>query len=198
MTRLLWVRHGATQANQQGQYCGQLDLPLSSAGRAQAQRLAAKLRDWPLDAVYTSDLQRCLETAAIICHDHPQLVIRPSAELRELSFGDWEGKTYDEIAAQAGDELRRFYDDPWSNRPPGGESATDLAARLDRFLTRLLSNHRTDEIILCVSHRGVIDVFHTLYLRKRRDALFSLQLPPCAELYCQYNERLGKWTYAAV
>ena len=197
MARLIWVRHGVTLANQQKRYIGQLDLPLANEGRRQAQRLAAHLRDWPLDAVYASDLQRCLETAEIICQYHPHLVVCPAAELRELSFGEWEGRTYEQLSAETEAAVMRFYDDPWSCKPPGGESAAELFARLERFLQRLIRNHRADETVLCVSHRGVIDVFHALCLAQRRDALFSLQLQPCGVLHCQYDYQLGKWVYAA-
>ncbi|UFJ42648.1 histidine phosphatase family protein [Brevibacillus humidisoli] len=196
MSRLLWVRHGVTAENHNKQYLGQLDVPLSAQGRIQAEQLAERLRHLPINAVYSSNLQRCMETASEICRFHPHLDIHPSADLRELAFGRWEGKTYEQIAAEEEQVITRFYEDPWRNAPPGGETVETLAFRLQRFVEQVLCAHSTDETILIVSHRGVIGLFYALYLEQRRDALFSLQIDPCEGLHCAFDYQLGKWTYA--
>ncbi|MBO8162897.1 MAG: histidine phosphatase family protein [Brevibacillus sp.] len=193
MTKLIWVRHGVTHANQQKQYIGHLDVPLSEAGREQAERVAAVLRHLPIAAVYSSDLSRSVETAEAICRYHQQLVVRQSSDLRELSFGRWEGKSYSGIAAGGDQEIRRFYDDPWRNGPPDGETVEDLQRRLDRFLQQVRQCHACQDTIVAVTHGGVISLFQALYLKQDRAALFSQPLAHGGMVCCEYDVHQGMW-----
>jgi alpha-ribazole phosphatase len=195
MVTLIWARHGATAENLQKRYIGHLDVPLCEGGREQAARLAGRLAKCRLSAVYTSDLRRTEETAAIIAACHPRLFVSKTPLLRELSFGQWEGLTYDEIVRQDPDLLTRFYDDPWTNPPNGGESLAQLQQRLDAFMRRLLARHRKGTVLI-VSHGGVIRLFYALYLKRDRSQLFALSIPHGELLRCTAQQTSGGWRYS--
>ena len=99
MLRLILVRHGETEWNAQRRYQGHSDVPLSALGRRQAARAAERLAALKIDAVYTSDLGRALETAEIIAEQRG-LEVCAEPRLRELNFGVFEGLTFDEAQAQ--------------------------------------------------------------------------------------------------
>ena len=99
MTTILLARHGETDWNLERRVQGHTDRPLNESGRAQALALADRLSTESLDAVYSSDLARARETAAVIAARHGLDVIETS-DLREKDFGSWEGMTDTEIMAR--------------------------------------------------------------------------------------------------
>src|SRR3954463_7057704 len=96
--RLFIVRHGITDWNQTMRMQGQSDVPLNAEGRDQAARIAERLTalDSPIDAVWSSDLSRAMETAEAIAARFG-LPIRVSSHLREIMLGEWEGMNQEEI-----------------------------------------------------------------------------------------------------
>ncbi len=100
--RLIVVRHGETLYNVQSRYTGQSDIPLSALGEQQAAALGKRLAAEPLAAIAASDLQRARVTAQAIARYH-KLPVQEDVDLREISFGTWEGATYDEIVARDAD-----------------------------------------------------------------------------------------------
>src|SRR5689334_13838242 len=100
MARFYFVRHGETEWNAQGRLCGRTDVALSANGRRQAGLLADRFRPMAIDALYSSPLQRALETARCIGRavGHEPVV---DGRLLELYYGEWEGRTYDEIKRSA-------------------------------------------------------------------------------------------------
>ena len=132
-------------------------MPLNDVGRAEAARVAEALAgrfDGAVAALYTSDLARARETAAII---GARLGLRAVDEpaLRELSHGRWEGLTHAEVEERWPDELADYQARPYSVRRGGGDSYEDLEARLWPALERLAAA-RKGERIVCVSHGGPI------------------------------------------
>lgn len=158
-TKRFWlVRHGLTKWNAQKRFMGQSDIPLSARGRVQAQWLARRLRDREIAAIYTSDLVRARETAQIIAAQRtPELPVHVSQAWRELNFGEWEGLTYAQIAAQYEDQLG-FFSDPERNAPPGGESPAHLLQRVRAELLSIAQNLNwsTHGDIVIVSHSGAL------------------------------------------
>src|SRR5512137_1402932 len=91
--RILLVRHGITAYNEADRLQGRIDNPLSEKGRREAEQLAARLKDEPIDAFFSSPLRRAQETAAIIGRFHDRgLTLVP--EFSEIDLGDWEGLDY--------------------------------------------------------------------------------------------------------
>jgi broad specificity phosphatase PhoE len=154
VSRVLLVRHGDIAADM-SRYWGHTDVPLSVAGLRQAERLQRRLAREEIDAVYSSDLRRALDTATIIgkCH---HLSAVPCPELREISFGQCEGLTFD--------EMRERYPESesiWTaNDPgisfPGGESLRTLAERVETFAERLCCHSANTTLV--VSHGGPLRV----------------------------------------
>ncbi len=141
-----WVRHGPTGRKE---FNGWTDVPAILTDADLLARLAAYL---PADAlVVSSDLQRAAATADAIASGRPRLPHDPG--LREISFGDWEGRPYAEIGREYPDLARRYFSDPSQTAPPGGERWDALADRVGAAVARLdgLAEH-----IVAVAHFGTI------------------------------------------
>ena len=106
MSRLILVRHCEPEDDARGLCYGRLDIGLSDAGREHAQRLAAGLARLEWDAVYASPRVRARETAHAVAGARDVLV---DEGLRELDFGELEGRSYDEIAASDPEESREWF-----------------------------------------------------------------------------------------
>ena len=144
------VRHGQTDWNIQRRYQGHKDIPLNAAGREQARDLAAGLNGASFAAVYSSDLSRAMETAAILTENHPMTIIT-DLRLREIAMGDWEGRTLAEVSSeQPGNDGRLAYTEVHS-RAPGGESLAEVAARVRAFADEIAAKH-PGQVVLIVSH----------------------------------------------
>ena len=155
MPRWYLVRHGETEWNVEGRVQGHSDTPLNERGRTQAQSLGKRFASTAFDAVYCSDLPRVMETAnAILTNDHPPL--ETVLELREKHYGEWEGKTSDQLKAEAPDLWERLFEDNITFAPPSGESDSDLIRRVAPALDRIRQRHTDNESILIVSHGGTI------------------------------------------
>ena len=155
VARFVLVRHGETEYNRQGRWQGAgSDPPLNDRGRQQARAVDAALAEVPFDALYSSDLDRALETARILGASRG-LKPRVLEGLREMSHGAWEGKTFPEILDTWADEYQRFESDPRNVRRPEGDSYSDLAARVWPLLDRLADRHRGKRALV-VTHGGPI------------------------------------------
>jgi alpha-ribazole phosphatase len=167
----LWVRHGSTVENEKRCYLGHLDAPLSLKGEAQvrqfASKLAEKLVDKPLiTQIYTSDLVRCRQTAKIISQTMDLLVDPiPVEALREINFGDWDGKTYEQLMQLDPIEFSRWISNPYDHQPPKGETLWEMGKRVDHWLMDLMARQAEDETIMLVSHGGPIRWFQSKWLR---------------------------------
>src|ERR1700684_516802 len=93
---LLLIRHGTT--DMAGKLCGSMDPPLNDVGRGQANDLVSLLRSRDIRLIYASDLLRAVQTAEYLSSDLSiPIVVRP--DLREISFGEWEGRRWSELKA---------------------------------------------------------------------------------------------------
>jgi len=151
MTELLLVRHGETESNRLRRFMGQSEVPMNSAGRQQAARVAARLQRGRVDVLRSSDLGRALETARII-GDAVGLEPRPVAALRELDVGNAVGMNRAELKSMCPE----LFGQNWMDTPfPGGESYAQMADRVGRFLRGLLANHGEQRLVV-VTHGGTI------------------------------------------
>jgi len=146
MTRLFLVRHGPTHVKTM---IGWSDAPVDLGNTAQLARLAAHLPDAP---VVSSDLSRAVATADAIAGARPRLAHEP--DLRELNFGDWEGRGFGDVEAEDPDRLRAFYERPGDIAPPGGESWNALRHRVGKAVDQLLAPRPAALIV--VAHFGPI------------------------------------------
>ena len=158
MTRLLLARHGQSVSNAVRRFQGVQDVPLSEIGVRQAEALGAALGRRRLAAIYTSPLQRARRTAEIVAAGLGVAVVSVEA-LRELSLGEWEGRTVEEIQALPGDPYARWVRDPVAGLPPGGEPLPDVQARVVGALEAIVAAHPNGAEVLVVCHGGVISAF---------------------------------------
>jgi len=175
VTTVILVRHGRSTWNEERRWQGQADPPLSDAGKAQARRVAERLRSEPIAAIYSSDLRRALETAQII-GGFLKLEPRPEPRLREIDLGEWAGLTGEEIAARYPEQWQA-----WTNyeniRPGGGETFDEMQRRVMAALREITAAH-PGETVCVVTHGGAVYAIlgHVLGL-ERGPRLFK-DLPP--------------------
>lgn len=146
MSRFFWVRHGPTHAKGM---VGWTDLPADLSDRTQLARLSDHLP--PQALVISSDLMRSVTTADAIAGPRTRLPHDP--DLREIHFGAWEMQTHTQIQDQT--LARRFWEQPGDVAPPDGESWNQVAARVNRAVTRMIDTHPGRDIVV-VAHFGVI------------------------------------------
>jgi len=156
--RLLLARHGQTRWNELRRFQGTTDVALSDLGRAQAAALGGALQRYGVRAAYVSPMRRAFETAEIAFADAGVPII-PLDELRELSLGEWEGCTVDEVRAREGDPYRAWLAAPLDCPPPGAEPLPDVAARVCRAVDRIAEAHPDGDDVVMVAHGGVISVY---------------------------------------
>jgi len=153
MKAKVWlIRHAETDWTASGRMQGQTDVSLSANGCRQARLLAGHLRWAGLRAIYCSDLQRAQQTAAIIGQELG-LAPRPRSDLRERSYGAWEGLTVEEAKAQRPDVVAQWSDDFDNFRPPEGEGTLALRGRVLRAFKDILADNEGGRIAL-VGHTG--------------------------------------------
>ena len=173
-TRVLLVRHGETSWNVDSRIQGHLDIELNDKGRWQAQQLAASLAQEKIDAIYSSDLSRALETATTVARLQGQSVtIEPS--LRERHFGVFQGRQFKEIEKELPELASRWRQRDPDFCPEGGESIRRFYARCIDTAARLAHAH-PDQTIALVAHGGVLDCLYRAALQ------IDLQTPRTWEL----------------
>jgi probable phosphoglycerate mutase len=145
MSARLWlVRHGATDWSDAGRLTGWRDIPLNDVGRRQARLLRRRLRSTEFDGIWSSDLARAMETARLAVGG-----ARADERMRELDFGELEGRTWDQCSPEVQAELVSF--DRFVAR--GGESVSELRSRILASTDTL-----SDGKHLVFTHGGVIRV----------------------------------------
>jgi len=155
-TELLLIRHAETDLNRQLRFQGHIDVPLNATGQAQAERLARRLADEPIDRLVVSDLQRARETAAPLARLHG-LALAPDRRWREQAFGVLEGLNGADIRARHPTLWDAWTRHEADHAPPGGESNRAFHDRVWSGLAELVAAY-PDERIVLVTHGGVLDM----------------------------------------
>jgi broad specificity phosphatase PhoE len=160
VTTILLARHGESDWNRDGRWQGHADRPLTDRGREQARELAERLAATELDAVYSSDLVRARETAAIVAEPH-RLSVHELPALREVDVGSWSGLTRTEAEVRFPEAYRR-----WTHGIEGwddGETYEQLSERVVSAVLEVAERHRRDRVLL-VAHGGSIRSVHAAAL----------------------------------
>jgi broad specificity phosphatase PhoE len=152
VTTILLSRHGESEWNRDRRWQGHADPPLTERGREQADELARKLAEAPLDAVYASDLRRAWETAEIVAKARGIPVVTDPM-LREIDVGEWSGLTTTEIEKRFPEGFRRHVEggDGWAEGEPHAAMSERIIAAVSRIAGSYPCGH-----VLCVLHGGVI------------------------------------------
>lgn len=150
-----FARHGQTADNAARIFQGQAGSGLDRIGRAQAARLAERIRRAPPDAIVSSDLTRAVETARYVA-EACGVSVELDRGLREVDVGAWTGKSYDEIAALFPEEWAAW-EAGLDVRRGGGETYAELAARVDQTIDRIAARYAgAERRVVVVSHGGAI------------------------------------------
>lgn len=160
MTTILIARHGQSDWNEEKRWQGHADRPLTERGRQQAQALADRLAHIELDAVYSSDLQRARDTAAVVAESQG-LELQQLSELREVDVGSWSGLTRAEAEERFPEGFAR-----WRDGYPGWKDGETYEAMTDRVLRAVdaIAVEHEGNRVLVVSHGGPIRAMHAAAL----------------------------------
>ncbi len=150
------VRHGETAWTRDRRIQGHTDTGLNDRGRRQMRVLAQRLAGCRFAAVYASDLSRAMESARLIV-EGSGVPVETDPDLREFSYGEWEGLTTEEAEARdPEDYARRMALDADAFAAPGGEDTRQLLDRVRRFYERAVTRHQPSDNVLVVAHAGSI------------------------------------------
>jgi broad specificity phosphatase PhoE len=179
MRRLLLARHGQSISNAVRRFQGAQDVALSPLGVRQAEALGQAVGRRPIAHVYASPLERARRTAeiAVAGLGLPLTVVD---DLRELSLGEWEGCTVEEIRTQPGDPYAQWVRDPVLCLPPGGEPLAQVQARVLRAVTEIAGAHPNGDEVLIVSHGGVISALLAHWLGLPLSSIWRLAVANCS------------------
>lgn len=173
-TRIIAIRHGETAWNVDSRLQGHLDIPLNDVGLWQARQAALALADEPIDAIYSSDLQRAWVTARAVA-ETTQAPLTAHQGLRERSFGVLQGHTFEELEAKEPEQAYRWRKRDPAFAPEGGESLIALRERITATTHALAAQHVGGQIVL-VAHGGVLDVLYRAATRQDIQAPRTWQL----------------------
>ncbi|MCL1126891.1 histidine phosphatase family protein [Shewanella surugensis] len=169
-THFFFLRHGECEGGRILR--GRVDVPLLPVGIAQMQAVA-QLTMQP-DHIVSSPLRRCAEFAHQL-HLTTDIDIHFCDALQEMDFGDWDGQGFDVLYERYEPALTRYWADPWSEKPPNGESMVMFEHRVDNAWEQLLQDF-SGQVVLVIAHGGVIRHIMSRVLGLKR----------CAGIYSQF------------
>lgn len=174
--KILFLRHGETDWNAQFRYQGSIDIPLNATGEEQASQVAFRIKSWMPERCFTSPQKRAARTAEIAVGD----ICAPEAidDLREISFGVWEGQPIGDIMKDYGEDYLRWRDDPSSWSPPGSEPFSAVQLRVKKAIDYILS-HEVDRFLV-VAHGGTIRAAMAVLLGLSGASVWRMRLGNCA------------------
>ena len=130
-------------------------------------------REW--DAVISSPLSRCHKFAARLSQQQ-QITLHTETGLREICFGDWEGKTAEQITAVSPQALQEFYNNPATSTPPNGEPFETFRQRVKAAWDKCVSIHQGQHILI-ITHAGVIRTLFLMILGIPYNQCFQIEIP---------------------
>lgn len=178
MTQILLIRHAVNDYVKSGRLAGWTPgVHLNEEGKAQAEALGRRLADFPLHALYSSPLERTLETAEAIQQHHPHLVIKHIPELGEVRYGDWEGKTIASLHGRKMWHMVQHY--PSRAYFPNGETMRGVQTRAINAIEALAAAHPRETIAI-VTHADIIKMALAYYLGMHLDNFQRIVVSPAS------------------
>lgn len=164
------IRHGEPVGGRR--YRGQVDDPLSEKGWTQMRTAVGDHAPW--QQIITSPLLRCREFAHELAQRH-QLPVRDEPRFKEIGFGEWEGKSADELRLADPEIIQRFTRDPLNNRPNGAEKLAEFQNRVVAAWTDIVQQNQYQHVLI-VAHAGVIRMVIRHVLAMPLDKMFRIQV----------------------
>ncbi len=162
MTRLIFIRHGESEANRLQYFAGQSDPTLTEKGKAQAEKMAKWLSaHYQVAQIYSSDLVRARQSASPLA-EMTRLPITPLPAFREIAAGEWQEKTFEVLQKQYAAGYETWLHDIGNAVTPGGESVKELGKRVIDEVFRLADKHQGETIVI-VTHATPIRMLMTFF-----------------------------------
>ena len=164
------LRHGQTEENRRGTYYGNLDISLNAIGISQGYKAKDFFNDIKLDRIYVSDKKRTLEMAKLVLGQAEMKIIQDN-RINETNFGDFEGKTYEEIKTLYPEECALWQNNWMEFVPPSGESYIELCKRVKSFMEDI-KKLESDNILIC-THSGVMRAIYCYVMNENIDLFWK-------------------------
>jgi probable phosphoglycerate mutase len=178
LTKILLVRHGDVEGIKPERFRGRAELPLTNRGLSEAQAVARRIASaWRPVKVYTSPMQRCIETGhaiATACGVGSQTI----DELNDIDYGAWQSRSYEEMQQADPQRFAAWFATPHLVRFPNGESLQDMVARTADALRLVLDRHVEDTVVL-VGHTSVNRALLVQLVDQPLSAFWRLGQAPC-------------------
>ncbi|MCC6616737.1 MAG: MSMEG_4193 family putative phosphomutase [Anaerolineae bacterium] len=178
MTHILLIRHAVNDFVKTGKLAGWTpEVHLNDEGKAQAEALGKRLADAPIRHLYSSPLERTMETAEAICQHHPELSIEQNLAIGEVQYGDWQGQAIAALTKRKMWHVIQEY--PSRASFPNGETMREVQSRAVNELERLSLRHPR-EMVAVVSHADVIKMILAHYLGTHLDNFQRIVVSPAS------------------
>ncbi|MDO5088535.1 MAG: histidine phosphatase family protein [Leptotrichiaceae bacterium] len=175
-TNIIFIRHGETDMNRLELYFGHLNPELNSTGRNQLKKTKKMLKYFEknIDIVFSSDLKRCVESMEILkINDKIKKTLLK--DFREINFGIFEGKTYEQIVEEFPEEVEKMNRDWKIYKFKGGESLKEVMERAVAKLEELVKKYKNRTLII-VTHAGIIKTVVSYYLYGNIDGYWKIKI----------------------
>lgn len=176
-TQIDILRHGEPEGGRKYRGHG-IDDPLSELGWRQM--WAAIGDDWPWELILSSPMMRCRAFAEALAVKSG-LALEFDTRLKEVGFGDWEGRTGAQLRKEAPESLRLFYENPVDNRPSNAEPLADFRERVGSALKDMLRLHQGRRVLV-VAHAGVMRAAVSWLLDAPLERMYRIDIPNAAIL----------------
>jgi probable phosphomutase (TIGR03848 family) len=184
MTEFLLIRHATTDAADRF-YAGRMaGVGLNERGRRDAAALARRLENVTIDAIYSSPIDRCFETAEMIA-ELQDVEVSVDEAFTEIDTGEWTGRTFDELRRD--ETFGRFNTFRSGTRPPGGEVTVEIQARMVAGILRLAERH-PHQTVAVVGHADPIQSLLTYFLGMPVDLGYRLAIDPASVSVLEMSE----------
>jgi len=193
MIHFILIRHGETDWTKERRYQGSSNVRLNTQGRRQVRRFVREVTSYRPEIIFSSELGRCRESAEILCRP---MGMNPMVDprLNELSFGDWEGKTADELVEEGNPQYARWITGK-AVTPKGGESVMSLRKRVRVFIEDCVREHDNKRIVI-VTHGGPIRMFLLEILKLSQKDLFQFRIDPGTMTVLGYYRYIRQLVYS--
>lgn len=153
---LYLIRHGETEYSRSGGFCGSLDPELTPEGLQMAEAFGAAYSHLDWTAAYVSPMKRTIATAKPLC-DAVGIEMQLRDGLKEIEYGEWEGKTQDYVKENDSENYIHWMTEPAWNAPPGGETAVQIASRSELVISEITAKHKSGNVLV-VSHKATLRI----------------------------------------
>jgi broad specificity phosphatase PhoE len=181
---LYLIRHGQTDWNREHRVMGRTPVPLNEAGRAQVAELARALAAKKIPVVYTSTVERALESARILAQLW-RAELREEPRLNESTFESWIGMTYHELSGNV--DFERYFEAPTRSRFSAGEGMIEIQRRALEAVARIVGEIGAGSAA-AVSHSDVIKPVLAHYLGMPLDAIHRLAIANASATLVDFKE----------